>query len=225
MAHQHRAELTPSKVETITAWVRAQPWFEGDATAELDKVAAFRFDDPEGRVGIETLLVVAGDGPVLQVPLTYRDAPLAQAEAFFLGAMEHSVLGTRYVYDGMGDPVYLTAVATAALSGGTQADEYYEVDGAREFRAASASATGSGSTGSLSVAAPASGRVATREVGSVSVATMGILRVALARVPGSSSPADAVAGAASGAAADRASLTGTWEGHQATVTFAVVERD
>jgi hypothetical protein len=43
-------------------------------------VSAYRFDDPAGEVGIETLLVRRGAGPVLQVPLTYRGAPLAGAE-------------------------------------------------------------------------------------------------------------------------------------------------
>ncbi|MER5425058.1 maltokinase N-terminal cap-like domain-containing protein [Streptosporangium roseum] len=42
---------------------------------EVPRVAAFRFDDPAGAVGIETMLVPTGDGPVHRVPLTYRDAP------------------------------------------------------------------------------------------------------------------------------------------------------
>ncbi|MCU1529246.1 MAG: hypothetical protein JWP75_3009 [Frondihabitans sp.] len=224
MAHLHKAELRPSKVEIITAWVGTQPWFEGDASAEVEKVATFRFDDPEGSVGIETLLVTAGEGPILQVPLTYRDAPLPGGEAWFLGTMDHSVLGTRFVYDAVGDPAYLRALATAAFSGGGQADEYYEVDGVREFREPLAVVAGSGSTGSGPVDEPAPGSVATRDVGSVTVATAGILHVALSRLPGAGSPTELLA-ASIGVVADREVVSGTWQGHDDPVTFAVVGRD
>ena len=74
------------------------------------------------------------DGPVLQVPLTYREAPLPGAEASLVGTMEHSVLGRRWVYDACGDPVYVAALADVLLGEGTQAEEYFEVDGRREPR-------------------------------------------------------------------------------------------
>ncbi|MEE3920756.1 hypothetical protein V2I01_28660 [Micromonospora sp. BRA006-A] len=32
-------------------------WFAGEAGAPVSRVAAYRFDDPAGEVGIETLLV------------------------------------------------------------------------------------------------------------------------------------------------------------------------
>jgi hypothetical protein len=64
------AEITPTKPELLATWLPTQPWF-GDASA-LRLVGAYRFDDPDGAVGMETHLVRAGDGPVLQVPLTYR---------------------------------------------------------------------------------------------------------------------------------------------------------
>ncbi|TIH34851.1 maltokinase N-terminal cap-like domain-containing protein [Subtercola vilae] len=57
-------------------------------------------------MGIETVIVRAGGGPVMQIPVTYRSAPLGDAERWFIGTMQHSVLGTRWVYDGLGDPVY-----------------------------------------------------------------------------------------------------------------------
>lgn len=145
MALLHHAQLTPSKTELLAGWVSARPWFVGDQTGELASVAAFRFDDPEGEVGVETLLVRSGDGPVMQVPLTYRGAPLDGSDTALIGTLEHSVLGKRWVYDGAGDPVYLLATAVAALNGGRQADMYYEVDGTREGKDSTAFVTGSGS--------------------------------------------------------------------------------
>ena len=44
------------------------------------------------------------------MPVTYRDAPLPGADAWLIGTMDHSVLGKRWVYDGVGDPVYLLTV-------------------------------------------------------------------------------------------------------------------
>ncbi|MGC4856177.1 maltokinase N-terminal cap-like domain-containing protein [Micromonospora sp. DT4] len=74
---------------------------------------AYRFDDPAGEVGIETMLVAAADGPVHQVPLTYRAAPLDDVDEWLVGTTEHSALGRRWVYDGCADPVYAAAVQPA----------------------------------------------------------------------------------------------------------------
>jgi len=115
MARFHRATLTPSKPELIAAWARTQPWRPPE-DADIEVVGAFRFDDPDGRVGIETHLVDA-DGTLLQVPLTYRDEPLAGADDALAGQIEHSALGTRWVYDGLADDVYLTMLAAVAMTG------------------------------------------------------------------------------------------------------------
>jgi hypothetical protein len=63
-------------------------------------------------VGIEALLVTRG-GPVCQVVLTYRAAPLDYVEAQLITTMEHSVLGKRWIYDGQGDPVAIAAYQRA----------------------------------------------------------------------------------------------------------------
>ncbi|MFI6262584.1 hypothetical protein [Micromonospora sp. NPDC051006] len=144
MALLHRAELHPTKIELLTAWLPARPWFQGEAGVGLERVAAYRFDDPAGEVGIETMLVRAGAGPVHQVPLTYRGAPLDGAEAWLVGTCEHSVLGRRWVYDACGDPVYAAALATAILTNAGQAEEYFEQDGRRESRAPSMAITADG---------------------------------------------------------------------------------
>lgn len=101
----HDAELKPSKLELLAGWLPDQSWFAGDA-GDLRRVAAYRFVDPEGEVGIETLLVASGDG-LYQVPLTYRSAPLDDELAVLIGTIEHSDLGTRYCYDATSDPVYV----------------------------------------------------------------------------------------------------------------------
>ncbi|MEU1969065.1 hypothetical protein ABZ541_28080 [Micromonospora sediminicola] len=143
MALLHRAELRPSKLELLVGWLPGRSWFAGVAGAPVTRVAAYRFDDPAGEVGMETLLVRAGEGPVLQVPLTYRGAPLADAERFLVGTVEHSVLGRRWVYDACGDPVYPPALAAAVLADAGQAQEYFEVDGERQVREPSMTVSGS----------------------------------------------------------------------------------
>lgn len=111
----HLATLTPTKAELISAWAPTQSW--GAATTDpIELIGAYRFDDPEGRVGLETHLVVA-DGVLLQVPLTYRDEPLAGADEALIREMHHSALGTRWVYDGLRDPRYVTMLTAVTMTG------------------------------------------------------------------------------------------------------------
>jgi hypothetical protein len=111
----HRATISPTKQDVIAAWAPSQPWGPPAGVA-VDVIGSYRFDDPDGRVGMEVHLVDAG-GLVLQVPLTYRDAPLAGAEPALLAEMEHSVLGTRWVYDGVRDPRLVMMLAAVAMTG------------------------------------------------------------------------------------------------------------
>lgn len=127
MAIVYAAQLRPSKMELLAQWLPQQPWF-GENDANLERLGAFRFDDPAGEVGVETQLVGAGSH-VYQVPMTYRGAPLAGAEEFLMGTMEHSVLGDRWVYDAVGDPVYAATLAAAVLTGTPQAVQLRESDG------------------------------------------------------------------------------------------------
>ena len=53
----------------------------------------------------------------MQVPLTYRDEPLDGAEDALITEMQHSVLGTRWVYDGLRDPRFLVMLAAVAMTG------------------------------------------------------------------------------------------------------------
>lgn len=115
MALFHRATLTPTKAELVAAWVPTQPWGP-DAGGAVDLIGSYRFDDPEGRVGIETHLVTVG-GALIQVPLTYRDEPLVGAEGALIGEMHHSALGARYVYDGVRDPLFVVMLAAVTMTG------------------------------------------------------------------------------------------------------------
>lgn len=115
MALFHVATLTPTKADLLAAWVPDQPWGPPPGEA-IEVVGAYRFDDPEGRVGMEVHLVRAGDA-VLHVPLTYRDEPLAGAEAALITQMHHSVLGTRWVYDGLRDPRCVFMLAAVTMTG------------------------------------------------------------------------------------------------------------
>lgn len=119
-AEIHDATLTPSKLELLADWLPKQEWFFGDAD-DLVRVASYRFVDPDGEVGIESILV-RSKGVTYQVPLTYRPEPLAEAEDSLIGTIEHSVLGTRYVYDAVADPVYLVELMRVIHEGDTEAD-------------------------------------------------------------------------------------------------------
>jgi hypothetical protein len=182
MAILYQAELRPSKIDLVAAWAPSQPWFAGDAAAGFSTVGAFRFDDPEGEVGIETLLVRAGDGPVLQVPLTYRGAALPGGGDALVGTTEHSVLGSRWVYDGTRDPAYVLAVVTAILTGASQADQYISVDGELVFREPTAIVVGSGTLGAAVPALAAVDGLAVRTDDGATIIEVDGLRLAVARV-------------------------------------------
>lgn len=120
MASIHHTTLVPSKLELLTAWLPSQPWYVATTGPELTKAGGFRLDDPAGEVGIEVLLVAGSDGTRYLVPMTYRGAPLDGGEAGLIGTSEHGVLGRRWIYDAVHDPVAVTQLV-ALLSGRCQA--------------------------------------------------------------------------------------------------------
>ena len=120
MALLHEATLTPRKNELIEPWLRTRPWFDGEATR--GPVGTFRFDDPAGEVGMECFLFGSASGSTLFVPVTYRAAPLPGADASLIGTIDHSVLGTRYVYDACADPVFVATVLDTIRTGGHHAE-------------------------------------------------------------------------------------------------------
>jgi len=200
MALLHDATLNPEKLELLHAWLPGRSWYPGGPVDDVRKLGTYRFDDPAGEVGVETFLLHATgeDGDVvLQVPMTYRGAPLPGAEADLIGTTEHSVLGPRWVYDGCADPVWAAVCAAAVLTGGTQVEELVDVDGRLEPRTPSATVQGSGTPGTP---VPGVGAISWRDEGATTVVTAGAFELVVARVVG----ADASAGAGT--------LTGRWRG-------------
>ncbi|MEZ2373177.1 hypothetical protein [Arthrobacter sp. RCC_34] len=110
MAVIHQATLSPSKLDLLASWLGRQPW--AGSGGELERLGTYRFDDPAGEVGIEGFLLRRG-AETLHVVLTYRGSPLNGADDWLIGTMKHSVLGTRWVYDGLGDPVSQDALRRA----------------------------------------------------------------------------------------------------------------
>ena len=207
MAIIYGAVLNPTKQELLSAWLPKQSWFPPEAdAADLECLGAYRFDDPAGVVGMESHLLRL-DGHIVHVPLTYRGAPLPGAEAGFVGTMEHSVLGDRWIYDATADPVYAAALAAAILQGIAGAEVFRDVDGTLEPVPAVVTVRGSGIPGApvpeITTAAPATaGRVTTIAAGNV---TLAVDHLPAAR--------DSAAGAHT--------LTGSWDGQPPLVLASI----
>jgi hypothetical protein len=143
MALLHEATISPRKDELVGPWLATRPWWDGEA--ERGPVGSFRLDDPAGQVGIECFLLGSASGSNLFVPVTYREAPSPGLEASLLGTLEHSVLGTRYMYDACADPVFVATVLDTIRSGGRHADlRLMRADGTEVAREHSATAQGEG---------------------------------------------------------------------------------
>ncbi|MBM0233269.1 hypothetical protein JNW91_16240 [Micromonospora sp. STR1_7] len=204
MALLHRATISPTKLDLLTTWLPGRPWYQGPAGVDVLSRGAYRFDDPAGEVGIETMLVGTADGPVHQVPLTYRAAPLDGVDEWLVGTTEHSVLGTRWVYDGCADPVYAAALAHAILAGPGQAEQYFEVDGRRERREPTMTIAVSGA-GDADVAPVGAVRRVVDEDSALIVTDS--VELVVVRRPGAADAAGAT-------------LLGSWEGQPTSVPLA-----
>lgn len=176
----HRATLSPTKQEIVEGWLPTRGWAAGRTIAE--KVAEYRLDDPEGEVGVETILWRLDDGAVVQTPLTYRAEPLAGADAHLIGTTQHSVLGERWVYDGCGDPVWASTLTSAIRTGARQSQMFLlDDDGERVDVPARMQVRGSGDGAS----GPAVTTIdSTTDEGAVTVVRAGAVEIALARVVG-----------------------------------------
>jgi hypothetical protein len=206
MATIHRATLTPTKLELLAAWLPGRHWYPGDAAPDLRRVGACRFDDPAGEVGVETFVVRSGeDGPVVHTPLTYRGAPLDDGDLFLIGTTEHSVLGTRWVYDAVGDPVYIEALTAAIRTGGREADEYVETEQGPQRRDPLMTVHGTG----MATASEPVGRLVRVEDGDPAVVVTEAARLDVRRILTQEHPLELL------------SLTGSWDG-QKTVVLAVL---
>lgn len=121
MATIYDAVLNPTKEELLESWLDRQYWGE---SGELETIGTYRFDDPEGEVGLEGFILKRGNA-ILHVPVTYRGAPLDAADQYLVGTTEHPVLGQRWVYDAMADPVAVHVLNRALAGEAPQAELYY----------------------------------------------------------------------------------------------------
>lgn len=181
MALLSRADIRPTKLEVIASWLPTQPWFRDRRVDGLLSLGAYRFDDPAGEVGVETLLIGVGDEAV-QVPMSYRGSPLAGADRWLMGTMEHSVLGPRWVYDACADPVYASALARVVLAGGEQAEEWVEGEAGPVRRTPSVVVTGGGSPDAQVAAVDDVDELIVSTVGTVSTITAASWELTVARL-------------------------------------------
>ena len=172
------ATLTPSKRELMEGWLPTCSWYDGHA--DRKPVGSFRFDDPDGQVGLEGVLLGGEGVPTLFLPLTYRGAELGGAEEHLIGTTEHSELGTRWVYDGCGDPVFVGELVRAVLTGGTGADHEYDLGDGPQSSPTSAQVRGSGSAADV----PPVDAVGSHDEGPLTIVNAGALEVVVARIVG-----------------------------------------
>lgn len=207
MAIIHQAELQPTKLELLEEWLPNQPWFTESGTAGLRKVGSYRFDDPAGEVGIETIIVSVGSS-IIQVPLTYRAQPLAGAEPWLVGTMQHSVLGPRWAYDACADPIYVAALAATIMLGRPQAEQYLQKGGKQELLPQSVFVQ---STGPKLDAVPglSSGAPLTTDAGTA-IESANLRFLVSRRLDLNEQPVG------------RLTLTGTWEGQKDSVKLAAI---
>ncbi|MEE2524097.1 hypothetical protein V1639_15245 [Pseudarthrobacter sp. J75] len=211
MAILHKATLTPTKLQLIEQFLPAQAWFNPEgAPGEVELLGAYRFDDPDGEVGLETHLV-AHAGSIYQVPLTYRGAELPDAQQWLVGTTDHSVLGKRWVYDATGDPVYVAALATAILRAQEQAEQFVQTEGKLEPRPSTVQVKGSGMPdGGIPALGPSFTAAAPTTDNGVTVIDAGTLQLHVFRVLDLS------------AAPANPGLNGTWQGQDQPVRLATL---
>ena len=111
-----QSTLTPTLHELLRQWLPSQRWFPVKAGAfSLVPVGGFTLTDSSGEAGLEVILasVVSqtADGgartDVVQVPLSYRSAPLAGAGRALIGEIDDAELVRSWIYDGVHDPVFV----------------------------------------------------------------------------------------------------------------------
>ncbi len=144
MAILHQATLRPSKLELLAAYLPTIPALADAVGDDLRPIGAYRFDDPAGEVGIETHLLTSDRAVTIQVPLTYRAAPLDGADDWFITTMDHSVLGRRWVYHGAGDDVYVAELVRTIATGDTDVELLVDTPDGMVHRAPTVTVAGSG---------------------------------------------------------------------------------
>ena len=113
-----RTTLPPALRELLGAWLPGQRWFPvKNAAFTFQPTGGLRLaDGPAVGAEFEVLIVAVryptADGnrtDVVQVPLSFRHAPLAGAEPALIGEMPAGEQDRRWVYDGVHDPAFVAA--------------------------------------------------------------------------------------------------------------------
>src|SRR5215469_3182945 len=208
------ATLSPTKLELLASWLPAQPWYLGQGREpELARAGGFRLDDPGGEVGIEFMVVTDGSGAQVVtylVPMTYRASALGNADGALIGTAEHGVLGRRWIYDGVHDPV-LVAQLVALIQGDAE-PQAQSVSGTPDPTVISEPVTSGSLTaiGSAVAASEPSGTVLQVETAGADGVRVGQLIVRVSRVLQPDGTDTSPAPAASAAEAGQPCLTATW---------------
>jgi len=123
--------------------------------------------------------------------------------------MTHTALGDRWIYDGCHDPVYVTALATAVLTGGREADLFKTTEDGLVQEVNTTHVRGSGSASAAEV--PDLSTFAVRRDETTTRFQAGISLTSL-HVPT----------AATAVGTQGLVLTGTWPGQQTPLLLAVI---
>ena len=210
MAILHQAQLKPSKAELLGAYLRTVEGLDISEETELTPLGAYRFDDPAGEVGIESHLLSTSDGRTIHIPVTYRAAPLDGADEWFVGTLDHSALGTRWVYNGCGDPIYAAELMRTILTGSTEVKLEVLTDDGLVERENTVHVRGSGVAGST---VPEMTYGGAARSGSDTIITMATMAVVVHHILGST------------AASTGSHLAGTWPGTTEAATMATITSD
>ncbi|WP_434617508.1 1,4-alpha-glucan branching protein GlgB [Arthrobacter sp. A5] len=110
------AGLTAAVPDILAGWLPGQRWYPAKGSSvRLRSAGGFRLGDPHldtEAVGLEVHYIAVDDGTrvqVLQVPLSFRAAPLAGAETALVAETDDPQLGHRWIYDAPHDPDFISA--------------------------------------------------------------------------------------------------------------------
>ena len=175
----HTATLSPTKQELVEAWLPEPAVGRGTTGRRQGRGIPPRRRGGRGRRRDHPLAY--HDGTVEQTAADLPLRPVDGAEAHLVGTTDHSVLGTRWVYDGCADPVWASTLVAAILTGGRQSQMFIEQDGQRVDVPPRMQVRGSGSDGS---APQVTSIDSVADDGATTVVTAADLELAVARVVG-----------------------------------------
>jgi 1,4-alpha-glucan branching enzyme len=110
--------LSPTLSELLQEWLPRQRWFPVKSSDfALQQVGSLALEDRGGHSRLEVFLLAVtsptADGgrrtDVVQVPLSYRTAPLTGMERALVGQADGTGSGPEWIYDAVHDPAFVSA--------------------------------------------------------------------------------------------------------------------